>query len=121
MNAPRLLQRMPIDPVRITGTLSAPAELAPTVGREPHVVMTVRIQTAEGGPYFARVDLGTELADHMEAERLLPAMHTGAPVSVGGTHLTPRTEHGQATLQVRGARTLILLDPSHHGDTAHAA
>lgn len=119
MNAPVVLRRDLVDHVRVTGRLTEPACLAHTAGREPHGLLLLRFAPAEGLPYHARVDLGTDLVDQMATEALLPALQRGHVVSVGGSHLAQRTEHGQPVLHVRGACNVFLLEP--HPPAAPAA
>lgn len=97
--------------LRVTGSLTADACVA--IGTSPtRRVLLLSLQPAVGLPYQARVDLGDDLADHMAAEALLPQLRTGAVVSVAGTHLDLRTDHGHAVLVVRGAHNALLLrDP----------
>ena len=106
-----------VDAVRVTGALAAPAHLVTSVGRVPHRFLVVDLQAAQGFPYHAQVDLGTDAHDHRTVEALLPHLRTGALVSVGGSELRPRTDHGRAVLVVVDARNVLLLqDPIHTSD-----
>lgn len=119
---PRTVRTMPcrpVDDVRVTGVLAADAQLVTSAGREAHRFLLVDLKPAHGFPYHAQVDLGTDAHDHRAAEALLPQLRAGAVVSVGGTELRLRTDHGHAVLAVLGARNVLLLqDPIH---PAHAA
>lgn len=103
----------PVDDVRVTGVLAADAQLVSSTGREAHRFLIVDLQPpAQGFGFHAQVDLGTDAHDHRAAEALLPQLRTGAVVSVGGTELRLRTDHGHAVLAVLGARNVLLLqDP----------
>jgi len=94
--------------VRVTGTLTADADLAATVGRPPGAMLILNFAPPRGLPYHARLDLGTELADRMQAEAVLPYLRTGALISVGGDALEMRTDHGHAALRIVRARALVI-------------
>lgn len=96
--------------LRVTGVLQDAAQFYPTAGGAAFLL--IKLRPAQGLPYHARVDLGTDAADHMAAEALLPGMCAGALVSVAGTGLQLRTDHGHAVLWVIGAREAVLFsDP----------
>jgi hypothetical protein len=95
--------------LRVTGTLTAPAELRPTTANPPHLLLCVQLQPAQGLPYTARVDLGTDVADHMAAEALLPHLRPGAVLSLAGAALELRMDHGHAALRVLEAHSALLL------------
>lgn len=95
--------------VRVTGVLTADAQLAHTPGREPHALLTLQLQPDKGLPYMARIDLGTDVADHMGAEAELPRLRTGALVSVAGDALELRHDHGHAVLRVVRARDAVVF------------
>jgi hypothetical protein len=98
--------------VRVTGTLTTDADVAATVGQDPHVLLILDFAPPHGLPYHARIDLGTDVADHMQAEGYLPYLRTGALVSVAGDALEMRTDHGHAALRVVRARALVIpCDP----------
>lgn len=98
--------------VRVTGVLTADAQMAPTLGREPHALLMLQMQGKQGLPYVARIDLGADVADHMQAEGLLPRLRTGALVSVAGDALEYRSDHGHAVLRVVRARDAVVFsDP----------
>lgn len=98
--------------VRVTGVLTRDADLATTIGRTPGAVLILDFAPPQGLPYHASVDLGTELADHMQAQAALPYLRIGALVSVAGDALALRTDHGHAALRIVGARALVIpLDP----------
>lgn len=94
--------------VRVTGVLTADADLAQTTGAQPHSLLTLLLQPPCGLPYLARVDLGCDITDHMAAEAELPRLRKGALVSVAGDALDLRTDHGHAVLKLRGARALVI-------------
>lgn len=103
--------------LRVAGRLTEPARIYPTMGHVPRALLQLVFQPfVEGLPYRAQVDLGDDLADHMAAEALLPALNTGACVSVAGDALRLRHDHGQALLLVLGARdALVLQGPQPSG------
>lgn len=109
--APRHAQQPPAYPgaLRVTGSLTEDARLYPTVGREPGLVLWLTLQPTDGLPYSARVQLGTDLADHMDAEALLPQLRTGAVVSVAAQALHLRTEHGHTVLALAHPHSVVLL------------
>lgn len=101
--------------VRVTGTLTGDADLAATIGRTPGALLILDFAPPHGLPYHARIDLGTELADHMHAEAQLPYLRRGALVSVAGDALEIRTDHGHAALRIVRARALVIpCDPIPH-------
>lgn len=98
--------------VRVTGTLTADANLATNIGRTPGALLILDFAPPHGLPYHARIDLGTDVADHMQAETQLPYLRCGALVSVAGDALEMRTDHGHAALRIVRARALVIpLDP----------
>lgn len=103
------LQRLPL--VRVGGTLTEDAQLGSSTGGEPHSLLTLHMQPARGLQVFARIDLGTDVAERMRAEEALPYLRRGALVSVAGDGIEPRTDHGHAVLRVIGARLLVI---PHH-------
>lgn len=120
--------------LRVSGRLTADARLVPSTGTQPHAHLFVDLAPAEGLPYRARVDLGTDLADHMAAEALLPALRCGATVSLGGSALQLRTDRGGPVLSIQHARHVVVLQeitsrtpstqapaPAHPAEAAHVA
>lgn len=107
----------PIDHLRVTARLIEDARLVHSTGVEPHAFLYLQMAPAIGLPYRARVDLGTELADHMAVEALLPGLRTGAIVSVAGSSLQQRIDHHTAVLSIQHARHVLLLQ----GPALHAA
>lgn len=98
--------------IRVTGTLTADAELATTMGNPPGAVLILDFAPPRGLPYHARIDLGTDVADHMQAQACLPYLRIGALVSTAGDALEMRTDHGHAALRVVRARALVIpCDP----------
>lgn len=98
--------------LRVSGVLTVDAQLYPTAGREPHALLLLKLQPSVGLPYEARVDLGTDLADHMQAEAQLGQLRAGALVSVSGAGLEYRGDHGHAVLRVVKARNAVVFsDP----------
>lgn len=95
--------------VRVSGVLSADAQIFPTAGRDAHALLLLEMQVAHGLPYSARVDLGTDVADYMNAEADLPLMRRGAFVSVAGDALELRHDHGHASLRVLNARDAVVF------------
>lgn len=113
---PALVRHCPaahvVDHVRVTGALLADAHLVTSAGQPPHRFLVLDIKPPHGLAYHAQVDLGTAEADHRATEALLPELRAGAVVSVGGTELRLRTDHGHAVLAVLDARhVLVLADP----------
>lgn len=108
--------------VRVAGALTADAHLTTTTGREPAMHLHLALQPAEGLPYRAVVPLGTDVADHMAAEALLPRLRAGATVSVAARALVLRQEHGQPVLHLAGANAVLLLeDPRPEAAPAQAS
>lgn len=100
--------------VRVSGVLSEDAQICPTTGNPPHALLVLHLQPPAGLPYTARVDLGTDVADLMQAQADLPLMRRGAVVSVAADGLEPRTDHGHASLRLVNARDAVLFtDPIH--------
>lgn len=98
--------------VRVSGVLTEDAQICPTTGSPAHALLVLHLQPPAGLPYTARVDLGTDVADHMLAHIELPRMRRGAVVSVAGDGLEPRTDHGHASLRLVNARDAVLFtDP----------
>jgi hypothetical protein len=101
--------------VRVTGVLVADAHMAPTVGRDPHALLMLRLQPKVGLPYEARIDLGPDVADHMQAEAELPHLRAGVLVSVAGDALELRHDHGHAVLRVLRPRDAVSFSkPNNH-------
>lgn len=98
--------------IRVTGVLVADAQLLRSAGSEPHAWIDLCLQPPEGLAYHARVDIGTDAADHMRAEGLMPSLRAHALVSVAahGTAL-PRTDHHHAVHQLLSPYGLIFLAP----------
>lgn len=96
--------------LRVSGSLTAPAELRPTVANPPHLLLCVQLQPQRGLPYVARIDLGTDVADHMAAEALLPHLRPGAVLSVAGAALDLQNDHGHFALRVVDAHTAVLME-----------
>ncbi len=96
-------------PLRVTGALTCDARLTPTMGQPPHQMLWLDFAPHHGLPYKARVDLGTDLADHMQAEALLPQLRAGAVVTVAANALELRTDHGHAALALVDARDVLVL------------
>lgn len=92
--------------LRVTGQLLEDARLVPGTGL--HTFLFLRFQPKGGLPYEARADLGTDAADHMAAEALLPHMRTGALVSVAAEALRVRTDHGRESLLLINPHTVLL-------------
>lgn len=95
--------------LRVTGMLTEDARLHRTTGSPPHALLDLTMQPTHGLPYLARVDLGTDVADHMGAEGLLPLLRTGCWASVEGTSLELRTDHGHAALRVVAPCNVLAL------------
>lgn len=109
--APQRTAQPPAYPgsLRVAGTLTEDARLLPTTGSPPHLMLWVNLQPTQGLPYSARVDLGTDLADHMAAEALLPHMRTGAVISLAAESLRLRMDHGHAALVLEHPHSVLLL------------
>lgn len=97
---------------RVSGALTEDAQLAPTVGAEPHALLILHFEAEHGLPYYARVDLGTDAADHMAAQAELPHLRRGALVSVAGDALQVCRDHGREQLRVVRPRDVVVFsDP----------
>ena len=95
--------------LRTTGALTEDARLYPVAGPVPGLLLWLAFKPTDGMPYSARVCLGTDLADHMAAEALLPHQRTGAVVSVAAEGLHLRTEHGHPVLALAKPHSVVLL------------
>jgi hypothetical protein len=91
--------------VRVTGALLHDAELRTATGGAVLLMLDLAPDTHSGLPYTAAVDLGTDVADHMAAEAILPALSAGYTCSVQGTGLTLMRRHGKDLLRI--------VDPCH--------
>lgn len=97
---------------RVSGVLSEDAQLVPTLGNEPHALLLLHFEAPHGLPYYARVDLGTNAADHAAARAELPHLRRGALVSVAGDALQVCRDHGREQLRVVRARDVVVFsDP----------
>lgn len=117
------LQRQAVAPtypgtLRVTGSLTEPARLVLSSGQPPHQLLQLHFAPAQGLGYTAHVDLGTDVADHMAAEALLPHMGAGAVVSVAAEALHPRTERGQTVLALAKPHAVLLLEGTTPAATA---
>ena len=102
-----------LGPLRVTGRLVEDARLVPSTGTPPHLFLWARFQPTHGLPYECRADLGTDLADHMAAEALLPHLRTGAVISAAAEGLDLRMDHGHALLRLVNPHSVLLLqDPT---------
>ena len=98
--------------LRVSGVLAEDAHIYPTTGTPPGALLLLKLQPIRGLAYHARVDLGTDVADHMAAEAELPRLRAGVLVSLAGAALELRTDHGHAVLQVLRARDVVaFFDP----------
>lgn len=109
MNAPVRAPR-PAAPgaMRVTGTLTEDARVYPGTGQ--HAVLHLHFQPERGLPYVATVDLGTDLADHLATEQLLPHMRAGHVVSVAAEGTELRTDHHHAVLRLVQPHAVVLLE-----------
>jgi hypothetical protein len=97
---------------RVSGVLTEDAQLAPTLGAEPHALLILHFEAEGGLPYYARVDLGAHAADHMAARAELQHLRRGALVSVAGDALQVCRDHGREQLRVVRARDVVAFsDP----------
>lgn len=96
--------------VRAAGLLTCDAHLALTATRIPGAILILDFAPPRGLPYHADLDLGTEVADHMQAEAALPYLRIGALISVAGDALVMRTAQGRAALHIVRARALVIPD-----------
>lgn len=116
MTAPAQLQRMPgphaapLGTLRVAGRLAADAVMAPLTGKPPGALLMLHIAPDHGLHYLARVPLGTDAADHLQAEALLPLLRKGAAVSVAADALELQTDHGHAALRLVNPHTVVLFE-----------
>jgi hypothetical protein len=96
--------------LRVTGSLTTAAELRPTTENPPHLLLCVQLQPERGLPYVARIDLGTDVADHMAAEALLPHLRRGAVLSVAAEAMELRSDHGHQVLRLVQPHSALLLE-----------
>lgn len=104
------LQR--VDTVRVTGTLEADAVLRFSAGREPRAWLVLEIKPPMGLRYDVRQDLGTDPADHMQAQCRLPGLRAGALVSATGGWLRLRSDHGHMVLVLEQCTGVIHHQPA---------
>lgn len=107
--------------LRVTGMLTEDARLMRTTGSPPHALLDLTLQPSHGLPYLARVDLGTDVLDHMDAEGLMPLLRMGCWASVAGDSLELRTDHGHAALRVVRPHTVLALGRPVATDQPRAA
>lgn len=109
------------DQLRIAGHLADDAQLLHSTGAQPVALLRMRVQPAQGLPYLATVPLGTDVADHMAAEAMLPALRRGAVVSVAARALSLRTDHGHAALRLEQPHSVVVFSNPHPttGDIHH--
>jgi hypothetical protein len=96
--------------LRVTGSLTAPAELRPTTEVPMRLLLCVQLQPARGLPYVARVDLGTNPGDHLAADALLPHLRTGAVLSVAAEAMELRSDHDRQVLRLVQPHSVLLLE-----------
>lgn len=96
--------------IRVAGVLADDTQLFPAAAGNAYI--QVRVQPQRGLPYFARVLLGTDVADHMLAQADVARMRAGVFVSLAGDALELQHDHGLAVLRVLHARDLVVFsDP----------
>lgn len=97
------------NPLRISGQLLADAHLGYTVGYAPCALLTLSFAADKGLPYSARIDLGSDVADHMAAAQLLVDLRAGQWVSVAADGLQVQSDHGQQLLRLINPRDALAL------------
>ena len=95
--------------IRATGVLSHDADLALSVGTAPHAILQLQFEPAQGLPYLASIDYGTDPADHIRLVAELRNLHKGALVSAAGDAVTLRSDHGVMALRLVNARDLVMV------------
>jgi len=102
--------------VRVTGTLQHDAHMAMSTGHVPHCFLTLQIEPPKGLPYWAQMDIGTDVVDHMRLEGLMPGLRKGALVSLAGLGSGLRNDHGQFVHTLTEPYGLVVLKPTttHH-------
>lgn len=101
---------VPRHPVRVTARLTQDAELHYTTGTPPHARLVLHMAQPQGLPYYADVDLGTDQRDHLAASAEMPRMRRGALLSVAGSGLRVRTDHGTAALVLMDAADAVICE-----------
>lgn len=121
--APRV--RVPAQPprfagaLRVTGSLTRQATLHHTADRPPHLLLSLELRPQQGLPYVARVDLGTNVADHLAAEALLPRLRRGAVLSVAAESLDLRNDHSTQVLRLVQPHSVLLLEHPKEPEQQH--
>lgn len=95
--------------VRVTGVLQHDAHAALSTGAQPHCFLILQIEPPMGLPYWAQMDLGTDVADHLRLEGLMPGLRRGALVSLAGNGSGLRSDHGRFVHTLTEPYGLILL------------
>lgn len=95
------------DPIRITGELSADAEVRYTPGQHSHAILFLQIKPAVGFPFVVQQDCGDEPARFSAAEAKQRLLRRGVTVTVYARGITPRTDHGHAVLKLEGVTDVI--------------
>jgi hypothetical protein len=107
--------------VRVSGTLTEAAELRPTTSQPPHLLLCLQLQPARGLAYVARVDLGPNPGDHLNAEACMPYLRRGAVVSVAGEALELRADFGHQVLRVVDPHSVVVLEHARDPEPDAAA
>lgn len=108
-----------LSPLRVTGRLVGDARLLHSTSTAPHLFLWARLQPSHGLQYDCRADLGTDVADHMAAEALLPHLRTGAVVSAAAEGLDLRMDHGHAVLRLVNPHSVLLLQDHISATATH--
>lgn len=95
--------------LRVSGTLVHDADLRVSVGATPTAWLLLHIQPPQGLPYLATIDLGSSVADHMQAQAELPHLRAGAVVCVAAQALQLANDHGSAALRLLHPRDLAVF------------
>lgn len=100
-------------PLRVTGRLVADAQIYPSTQRHG-ALLVLTLQPEHGLPYEARIDLGTDVAEHMAAEQMLPQLVRGAVMSVAAEGMDLRHDHGHAVLRLHRPHSAVLFEHPIH-------
>lgn len=104
---PRQANLSRVDHVRVTGVLAEDATVRFSLGAQPHAWLVMTIVPARGIRYHVRQDLGTDPADHMNADTRLVALRRGALVSATGKWLRYANDHGHEVLVLEDCTSVI--------------
>lgn len=102
------------DELRVTGTLVSDASMLYSAGETKTAFLVVEIRPAQGLPYIAKQNLGTDPKDHYAAAAKAATFKRGCRVQVYARGLRAQTDHGHARLALLGVTGVFLIN--HRAD-----